>query len=387
MDAGRFIASKIKFRGRLAVIAIAVSFFVIIISLAISGGFREQIRGGLASLSGDVAITGTRVNYFSPDDPILSDPSWLPDVQKVKGVSEIVPVAYRAGIVRAGSSIQGVLIKAMPSSDTTALSVSIPRRLSTRMGLKPGDEMMTYFVGERLKIRKFKVREIHDPLVEADENLIVYASLPDIQRVNGWEPNQVSALEVRLDARFRGRDAQVRKASEIGIIASMGTAEDEPHVLAKAAANTYSALFDWLELIDFNVFAILLLMTLVAGFNMISGLLIMLFRNISTIGTLKAVGMTDRSIAGVFLRVASNTVLKGLAIGNSFALLFCLVQGTTHLIHLNPANYFVSFVPVHVAPFQILAVDIVAYGAIMLLLLIPSLFISRVDPAETVRVK
>ena len=387
MDAGRFIASKIKFRGRLAVGAIAVSFFVIIISLAISGGFREQIRGGLSSLSGDVAITGTRVNYFSPDDPILSDPSWLPDVQKVKGVSEIVPVAYRAGIVRAGSSIQGVLIKAMPSSDTTALSVSIPRRLSTRMGLKPGDEMMTYFVGERLKIRKFKVREIHDPLVEADENLIVYASLPDIQRVNGWEPNQVSALEVRLDARFRGRDAQVRKASEIGIIASMGTAEDEPHVLAKAAANTYSALFDWLKLIDFNVFAILLLMTLVAGFNMISGLLIMLFRNISTIGTLKAVGMTDRSIAGVFLRVASNTVLKGLAIGNALALLFCLVQGTTHLIGLNPVNYFVSFVPVHVAPFQILAVDIAAYAAIMLLLLIPSLFISRVDPAETVRVK
>lgn len=371
----------------MAVAAIAVSFFVIIISLAISGGFRQQIRGGLSSLGGDVAITGTRINYFSPDDPILSDPSWLPGVEKVRGVSGIVPVAYRAGIVRNGSSIQGVLIKATPREDTTSLAVSIPRGLSQRMGLQPGDDMLTYFVGERIKIRKFKVREVHDPLVEADENLIVYASLPDIQRLNGWEPNQVSALEVRLDDRFRGRDAQVRKASEIGIIASMGTAEDEPHVLAKAAADSYSALFDWLELIDFNVLTILLLMTLVAGFNMISGLLIMLFRNIPTIGTLKAVGMTDRSIAGVFLRVASGTVLKGLVIGNAAALLFCLIQCTTHIIRLNPVNYFVSFVPVHVAPFQILAVDIAAYAAIMLLLLIPSLFISRVDPAETVRVK
>ena len=371
----------------MAIAAIAVSFFVIIVSLAISGGFREQIRSGLSSLGGDVAITGTRINYFSPDDPILSDPSWLPGLEKVRGVKEIVPVAYRAGIVRHGGSIQGILIKATPSADTSALAVSIPRRLSRRLGLNPGDEMTTYFVGERLKIRKFRVREIHDPLVEADENLVVYASLPDIQRVNGWEPNQVSALEVRLDARFRGRDAQRRKASEIGIIASMGTAEDEPHVLAKAAADTYSALFDWLELIDFNVLAILLLMTLVAGFNMISGLLIMLFRNISTIGTLKAVGMTDRSIAGVFLRIASNTVLKGLLAGNAAALVFCLVQGTTHFIRLNPANYFVSFVPVHVAPFQILAVDIAAYAAIMLLLLVPSLFIAKVDPAETVRVK
>ena len=128
-------------------------------------------------------------------------------------------------------------------------------------------------------------------------------------------------------------------------------------------------------------------MTVVAGFNMISGLLIMLLRNIPTIGTLKTLGMRDRSIGMVFLRTASTLVIKGMAVGNAIALLFCLIQGTTHLIPLNPANYFVSFVPVHVNLPLILAADLLSYLVIMGFLLIPTLYIARIDPAETVRME
>jgi len=135
------------------------------------------------------------------------------------------------------------------------------------------------------------------------------------------------------------------------------------------------------------VVAILLLMIVVAGFNMISGLLIMLFRNISTIGTLKAVGMTNRGVAEVFLRVAARIVLKGMLIGNALALGFCLLQGSTHLLKLNPENYYVSFVPVSINLPYIIVADVLAFVVIMLLLLIPCLFIAKVDPAETVRVK
>lgn len=118
---------------------------------------------------------------------------------------------------------------------------------------------------------------------------------------------------------------------------------------------------------------------------MISSLLIMLFRNISTIGILKSMGMTDRSIAGVFLRVSSSVVLKGMLIGNAVAFLFCAVQNSTHLIRLNPENYFLDFVPVHVNVFQVIAADVVSYALIMILLTLPCLFISSVDPAKTVR--
>ena len=126
-------------------------------------------------------------------------------------------------------------------------------------------------------------------------------------------------------------------------------------------------------------------MTIVAGFNMISSLLILLFRNVSTIGILKTLGMGDRAIARVFLRVGARTVAIGMAAGNLLALLFCLVQGTTHWIKLNPENYFVSFVPVQVNLPAILLADAAAFAGILLLLLIPTLFISRVDPAKTVK--
>jgi lipoprotein-releasing system permease protein len=127
-------------------------------------------------------------------------------------------------------------------------------------------------------------------------------------------------------------------------------------------------------------------MTIVAGFNMVSGLLIMLFRNISTIGTLKTLGMTDKQISNVFLRVASRLIFKGMLIGNAVALFLCGLQGLTHLIKLDPDNYSVSFIPIHLDPMLIFGADAAAYVVIMVLLLIPSLFISRVDPADTVRV-
>jgi lipoprotein-releasing system permease protein len=205
--------------------------------------------------------------------------------------------------------------------------------------------------------------------------------------VNGWEEGKASALEITLSERFRERGAQKQKAVELAGFAYGSREDDDDPTLAVASADKYYNLFDWLDLIDFNVLVILILMVLVAGFNMISGLLIMLFRNISTIGTLKALGMGDRGIAGVFLRVSARVVLKGMLLGNALALLFCLVQHFTHFIRLNPDNYFVSFVPVSVNWIQVLGVDAAAFAAIMLLLLIPSLFIARVDPADTVRVK
>ena len=156
-------------------------------------------------------------------------------------------------------------------------------------------------------------------------------------------------------------------------------------MVASSSVSKYSQLFDWLDLIDFNVLIILVLMTVVAGFNMISSLLILLFENISTIGLLKSLGMTDRAISKVFLSRAAVLVLKGMAIGNSLAFLFCIIQDRTHLLKLDPANYFVSFVPVDVNLPMILCADVISFAVIMLLLLIPTLFVSKVDPARTVK--
>ena len=392
MDASLFIAKRLRFKGRIAMVSIAVSFLVMIIAVSVSSGFRREIRSGLSSISGDVRLVPPTMNVLDADYPIDRSPAYLPYVENVNGVDHIVPVAYRAGIVKHGENIHGVIFKGVPKDraslpDSVALAVSIPSRLAEMTGLAPGDRMLTYFVGEDVKARQFNVAAVHESMVQADDRLVVYASLGDIQRVNGWSEDQVSSMEIILDKDNASAGSIEDTADEIGTLVNLYSSDEEASVIAVSSVSSYPQLFDWLNLIDFNVLFILVLMTIVAGFNMISGLLIMLFENISTIGLLKSLGMTDRSIAKVFLSSSAVLVLKGMATGNVLAVLFCIIQGTTHLLRLDPENYFVSFVPVNLDFGMIICADVISFVVIMLLLLIPSLFISKVDPAETVRVR
>ena len=385
MGASRFIADKLRFKGGLAMAAIAVSFLVMIIAVAVSSGFRKAVRDGVSAVGGDIQITPLDQNFAGETEPLPAVLSCDGRIRALPGVEDIVPVVYRAGIVKSGELIHGVLVKGVPERTDSALCVSIPSRLSEITGLGAGDDLVTYFIGETVKVRKFHITNVHPSLLDVGETLIVEARLPDMQRLNGWGEDQASALEVILAPAARDRAEET--ASEIGMFLLQSGDEREQDLYAASAPRRYPQLFDWLDLLDFNVVFVLILMTLVAGFNMISGLLILLFRNIPTIGTLKTLGMTDRAIGHVFLRVSAVLVFKGMLIGNAAALLFCLIQGTTHLIRLNPVNYFVSYVPVSVNLPAILCADAAAFAVILLLLWIPTLFIARVDPADTVRMK
>lgn len=393
MDASFFIAGRLRFRRRIVMVSIAVSYLVMIVAVAVSSGFRSEIRTGLSSVTGDVRLTPPDLNVFDENRPIEGHPAYLPYVETVEGVDEVIPVIYRAGIVKNDDSIHGVIFKGIPKEmladvhDTLALGVSIPRRLAEISGLEVGDRMLSYFVGKTVKARQFNVAAIHDAIVELDQNLVVHASLSDMQRLNAWSEDEVSCFEILLEPGYDDEADIAYACAEIGTTVNAYSDDDEETVIATSSIDSYPQLFDWLNLIDFNVFLVLLLMTVVAGFNMISGLLIMLFENISTIGLLKSLGMTDKAISKVFLSSSSVLVLKGMAWGNGLAFLFCLIQGATHILKLNPENYFVSFVPVSPDLGMILLADAASFIGIMLLLLIPCMFISKVDPAETVRMK
>lgn len=399
MKASSFIAGKLHFSGTIVMASIAISFLIMIIAVSISSGFRHEVRNGISFVSGDVQLVPVDMNYYADAEPIPAKPSYYSKLDTITGLKAIYPVVYRAGMVKFGSQISGVLFKGLPeepsllataglvpAGDSSSLEVSIPDKLAKALSLKEGDDMLTYFVGERVKVRKFHIRTIYKGLLNVGDNQIVYAHLSDMQRLNGWDSNQVSALEFVLNSKYRNSLQTKQVSDEIGSISRMFIADDEPTLVATSALDKYPQIFDWLQLIDSNVFFILILMTIVAGFNMVSGLLIMLFRNISTIGTLKTLGMTDKQISNVFLRVASRLIFKGMLIGNAVALFLCGLQGLTHLIKLDPDNYSVSFIPIHLDPMLIFGADAAAYVVIMVLLLIPSLFISRVDPADTVRV-
>ena len=380
MDASRFIARKLSFQGKLATAAVAVSFLVMMVAVAVSQGFRESVRDGAARMTGDLRIQ-PRAMQEAETTPMPRNPKGLEQIMELPGVKAVSPVAARAGIVKNGDLIHGVMIKGVERADS-ALHVSIPGRLSKILGVGVGDRLTTWFVGESLKARNFTVSEIHSDLLELDDNLLVYARLEDIQRLNGWDPDEVSCLEISVDRSLRSRAALDRLADEAGACLMAAGEED---LLLTSAPRSYPQVFDWLGLLDYNVLIILVLMTVVAAFNMISGLLILLLKSIPAIGTLKTMGMRDSAIGKVFLRLGSAVVLKGLVIGNVLAIIFCLVQDKTHLIPLDPANYFVSWVPVHLNWGWMLLADIVAYAVILLLLWLPTRLIARIDPALTVK--
>lgn len=379
MVAERFISQKLKFQGNVAAVAIAVSFFVIIVAVAVSSGFTHSIREGLAAMTGDIRITP----YVGASADPVPMPMHLPSEDALlakPGVRSIQAAAVRAGIVKNGDIVHGVVVKGIERADS-ALTVSIPHRLSEITGLGVGDDMTTYFIGEKVRVRKFRITAVHRDLLELDDNLFVYANLPDIQRLNGWNEDQVSCLDIRLE---ENASMQAAAAAIGNLLLGSGHPEEEGLYIS-SSEDSYPQVFDWLKLLDFNVVVILLLMTVVAGFNMVSGLLIMLLRNVATVGTLKTLGMSDRAVGRLFVRIGAGAVLKGMIVGNVLALLFCLVQGTTHLIPLDPANYFVSWVPVHINILWVLLADAAAFAGILALVWLASRAVSAIDPAKTVK--
>lgn len=365
MSAESFIAGRLRLKQKMAVIATALSSFIIITATTVSSGFRHEIREEISRMTGDLIITGNPIDY---NDSLLNKISSTVDIREAN------PVIYRAGIVKSGNNIRGVVFKGVQSNDSS-MTAWIPSSLAASQGLTPGDKMTSYFIGDRMQVRKFTVAGISDNILDTGDNPVVLVPLTDMQRLDSWAEGQVTDLEIITSGR---KDRQnLREASYL--------ISSECGYFCTSSMEKYSRIFDWLDIIDLNVLIIIILMTIVAGFNMISGLLILLFRNTSTIGSLKSMGMTDKSISSVFIRIAAKLAARGMVTGNVLALLFCLIQGTTHVIRLNPENYFIPFVPVHVNLPVILMADIVSFAAIMLLMMLPTIFISKVDPAETIK--
>ena len=382
-----FIASRMRYKRPVVTVSITISYIVMIVAMAVSSGFRNEVREALSQMGGDVQLLPSNMNYMEEAKPVRTTASYIRQLKAVRGVESVEPAIYKAGIVKTGDQIHGIVVKGIASDDTTSLSVSIPRKLSKAGGLKVGDKMLTYFVGEKIKARNFKVTSVYDPIVETDNQLIVYANIKDLRRLNGWSEDEASMMEIRMKPDYRDEMNINYATQEIGFIAYSHSSETENNLYASSTLSRYPQLFDWLNLLDFNVLFVLVLMMIVAGFNMISGLLITLFEKISTIGVFKAMGMTNSAISKIFLTSSAVLVLKGMLIGNLLAGIFCFVQNKFHLMKLDPTNYFVSFVPVNVNVSGVLTLNIVSFVVIMALLLIPCAFISRVDPADTVRVR
>jgi len=375
MGVTAFIAKRLQFKGRMAIIVIAISFFVIVLAESISQGFRNEINAGIATMTGDVALSNEVQDLFQSDNPLDLDEDLKDRISSIGGVQSFVPSVMSTAVLKSEAGFQGVIIKASEALPDS-LGLVFPTTLAAKMDLSQGDTLTSYFMSNGFNIRNFVVADSYESPLGSDLTPYVYADIRTLQGLNGWTDNQYSAIDVHLKKNYLETNIIKNKTEELAVLTGLA---------AQSSRQKYPQLFEWLDLIDFNVYAIILLMSIVAGFNMISGLLILLFRNISTIGTLKTLGMNNKSIASVFLKMSARLVGKAMLLGNGAALLFCLVQDWTHLIKLDPANYYVSWVPVNIDLVGVVMANLVTFAVIMLLLLLPIMFIAKIDPSLSVK--
>ena len=388
----------------ISVVSVAVSIAVIVAVSAVADGFRGEIAGRVRNFSGDIVLAAPGSDILNVAKPLEVPISYLNKIEELPFVDRVSGVAYKQGVIKGDSEISGLMLKGvdslynMESYSVSLLQGSLPkltgkaptnevmvsRSLADMLQLKVGDKITSYFPDEQLKVRRFSITGIFDTGLEQFDQYLAVGDIRQVVRLNGWS-NQLSGYEIFL--KNEGAKVTLEQEDAIAEVIYNNSLTEDSQVAATVLQEKYYYLFDWLNLLDLNVVIILSLMIAVAGFNMVSSLLIMLFERISQIGLLKALGMTNRAVAKVFVVKAAMVVLQGMLWGNLLAVGFCMLQGKYHILTLNPRDYFVPWVPVSLEVSTVIVTNLVSFAAIMIIMLLPCLFISKVDPASTMRVK
>lgn len=385
----------------IAIAGISMGLAVMILAVSILTGFKEDIRNKIAGFAGHLQIIKLDSNYSFETAPINTDHNFIEELREREGISHIQQFATKAGIIKTDENIQGVVLKGVgPDYDwsffekslvegnivTTGDSIRsdgvvISRKISDMLGLSTGDRFAMFFVQDPPRQRPFTVEGIYETSVEEMDKIFVLCDIKQIRSLNGWSENQATGFEVLIDD-FREIDEMTMAARSI-----IGYPAD-PETDKLKVTNIrikYPQIFDWLNFQDTNVIVILILMLTVAGFNMISGLLILILEKTNMIGVLKALGSGNSMIRGVFLWQASYLIFKGLLWGNLAGVTLAWLQDRFSLISLDPSSYYLSTVPVNLDPLHVIILNAGTMAIIILMMLIPSHLVSRISPVKAIR--
>lgn len=407
-----FIVNKIKSGGisgkrlagpvvKVAVAGIILGMVVMIISMATGLGFKKEIREKIIGFGSHIQVVSYDFNLSFETNPIERDSVLEQKLIEIPAVEHLQRFATKPGLIKTRDEMQGVVLRGVgPEFEWSFFSSIIARGdaltlpeerasngillsddIAAMLNLEVGDKVPMYFFEDQIRARNFIVKGIFDShLPEFDETFVI-VDLRQVQKLNNWTENQISGYEL-LTGSFEG-------IMETGMQVSRAVAghisEDGTMLRTKTIKQSQPQIFGWLDMLDMNIVVIIVLIVLVAGFNMITGLLILILERTNMIGILKAIGITDWSLRKVFLTLASNIALKGLFWGNLIGLAFCWAQSHFGFLSLNPDNYFLDTVPIHLSFLHILLLNVAAVIAIFFMMLGPSYLAARISPVKAIR--
>ncbi|MFR9670656.1 MAG: FtsX-like permease family protein [Rikenellaceae bacterium] len=387
---------------RVATISVALSVGIMIITLAIVFGFRREITHSLTGFTSDAILSNIASFNGSQSDPITLSEE-IEELALSCGALSISPYATLQGVVRSDEVIEGVMLRGIDSLyDTSFLAsslvagelprtdeptcsrfVMVSQSLSQRLGLNVGDriELIINEQGESLRRDLFKICGLYSTGLDEWDRMILVTDIRNVQRLNAWLPDQVSGYELRFSSLSKA-DVACKRINEELLYSDI---EASYNIMAIPSDALYPSIFDWLKAHSVNAMVIIIIMLIVAGFNMATALLIMVLERTRMIGTLKALGMNNSSLSKIFLYRSLSITLNGLAWGNGISIALCLVQHHFHPIKLNAESYLLSHVPLSLGVGWIVVLNVAVVVSILALMIIPTRIVSRVKVEKTLK--
>ena len=406
-----FIADKINSGGvsgknfagpvlKVAVGGIIIGMVVMILSLAIGNGFKKEIREKIVGFGSHIQVVNYDFNFSYESNPITDDAQLVEAIRAISGVLNVQRFATKPGLIKTEDEMQGVLLKGIGAdykaaflesilssgqlpdtkSDQVSTEILISETLSQMLHIEVGDHIYMYFFQDQIRARRYTISGIYNSHLPDLDKLYVIADIRQIQRLNNWTENQIAGYEIIIDDFDQtdqiGRDVYNTIADYIS---------PEGNLLrTQTIRQTQPQIFGWLDLMDMNIAVIILLIVLVAGFNMISGLLILILERTNMIGILKALGMADWPLRRIFLYLATRIAARGLIWGNIIGISIAIIQKHFGVFELDPANYFLSTVPIMLTPLHLFFLNAGAVITIFLMMIGPSYLAASISPVKAI---
>ena len=383
---------------KIAITAIAIGIIMMLVSIATGVGLQKKIRDKVSAFNGDIIITNFDTNFSNDSQiPISKEQDFYPNFSSVEGVNHIQVTALKGGVIRTAEDFEGIVVKGVGDdynwetfsdfliegrlpdySENLNDEVLISQYLANRLQFKVEDRVNTFFLqdAENKKTRSLglKIVGIYNSGFQQFDEQYLIADIRHIQRLNKWDDDQIGAFELFVD--------------DFDNIQAVGNAvyNETPSTLdTQTIRQKYGAIFEWLDLFDFNIALIIGIMILVAGINMITALLVLILERTQMIGILKALGSNDWSVRKVFIYNAMYLIGVGLFWGNVIGLGLLFLQKYFKLFPLNPDTYYVTEAPVYIDIGYILLLNAGTFILCLLMLLIPSYIIAKISPVKAIR--
>ena len=385
-----------------AIAGVAIGLTVMLVTVSVVLGFKHSIRDKVIGFGSHIQVENFLTMQGSDPYPVCMDDSLMGVLRRIPGISQVERYAYMQGILKTDQDFLGITFKGVAQEyDTTFIHQNLvegaiphftdsvgtrclllSKMTADKLHLKSGDKVYAYFISSGdVRARVFTVSGIYQTnLTQFDDN-ICFADLYTVARLNKWTGGQCTGAELRL-LDFNELDAV---SSQVVKCVNRTVDHEANTLMTRTIHEAYPQIFNWLELLDINVWIILVLMVCVASFTMISGLLIIILERTQMIGILKALGANDATIRHTFLWFATFIIGRGMVVGNAFGFLLILLQQHFGLVKLDPANYYVSTAPVELDWLFVLLINVATLVVCVLVLIAPSYIISRISPSKSMR--